>query len=439
MRDTPNARRAIVLLALVPTFASAPSTARADGTCPVLDASTFELPPLDTSAIDAPVPPIVDPTDKVMASFHEKLAALVRGRRKEPIRIALYGDSNMTQDGISGGVRRTLQAKYGDAGHGFVALGRAWPWYLHMDVLHDAEHGRWKAYSTSVQPAPDAYYGFANMAFETKKKGARTWVSTEDGAPVGAKVSRFDTYFLKGPNRGSFDVRIDGRPVRTVSTRATANEAGFEAFDVPDGAHKFELFAGGDESIRVFGVTLERGTPGVVVDSLGTGALNYEQMTRVEAKTRRAMLERRKYDLVFFHIGSNIFAPGEAVSTSWIKKVVDAHREARPGLPVVILSPSDIVSDKTSKKSDPRIKALVGELRRGAEATGSAYWDFWSAMGGEQSMLALRKKGLASTDLIHFVRKSGIMMGDRIAHALVADLARYVAAHPRAGCEAGVD
>ena len=405
--------------------------------CPALDPARYELPPYDESAIDAPLPAIEDPSDRVLAPFHERLASLLRGHATEPIRIGIYGDSNMTQDGISGGMRRILQTKLGDSGHGYVALGRAWPWYLHMDVKHGARWADWKAYSTSVQPAPDAFYGFANVAFDSARRGAMTYAETADpDAPVGGAVGKFEAYFLKRPRGGTFTVRIDGVDVGAVSATAPRPVAGFESFEVPDGAHRFELVVTSDDPVRVFGVSMERTVPGIVVDSLGTGALNYEQMTRVDRITRRAMLEERKYDLVMFLLGSNIFAPSERVLTSWIRNVIDAHREARAGLPVLLLSPTDIAASMDAARSDPRIRSLVPQLRRSAAATGAAYWDFWSAMGGDLSIVRLRRQtGLASSDLIHLTRKSGRMMGERLAHALMRDFARYVAAHPAAGCE----
>ena len=51
------------------------------------------------------MPAIVDPMDKGSMHFHRRLAELVRGNAKEPIRIAIYGDSNMTKDQISGELR----------------------------------------------------------------------------------------------------------------------------------------------------------------------------------------------------------------------------------------------------------------------------------------------------------------------------------------------
>jgi hypothetical protein len=424
-----------------PPVAGAPGAQEpppAEVRCPAIDPASYELAPFEDEVFVAPLPPIVDPTGRVMAPFHERVASLLRGHASEPIRIGIYGDSNMTQDGISGGMRRMLQAKLGDAGHGYVALGRAWPWYLHLDVKHGATYRKWKPYSTSVQPAPDAYYGFANMAFDSAQTDAMTYVETADqDAPVGHAVSRFDTYFLKRPAGGTFRVAIDGEPVRVVSTASPSVAAGFESFDVPDGPHRLELVVEKGDPVRVFGVTMERSQPGIVVDSLGTGALNYEQMTRVDGPTRRAMLERRKYDLVMFLLGSNVYPGSEETLTRWIRKAVDAHRQAVPGLPIVILSPTDIAESMDAKTSMPRIMWLAHHLGPSAAAAGAAYWDFWGAMGGNLSIVRLRKmRGMASSDLIHMTRLSGSLMGQRIAHALMVDFKAYVTEHPEAGCMA---
>ncbi len=398
------------------------------------------LPALESKVFNAPLPPIED-EEETLAPFHRALLALIRGERKEPIRIAMYGDSNMTQDGISGGARRVLQTKFGDSGHGYVALGRAWPWYLHMDVRHGPDERAWTSFSTSTHPPADHILGFANMAFENKHAGAKTWVETAvEDAPIGKTASRFRLYYLERKRSGGFYVTLDGEKREEVSANAAETHAREVIYDAKDAHHRFELTATSDKPVRVFGVALERNAPGIVVDSLGTGALNYEQMTRVESETRNDLLLARKYDLVIFHLGANIFGPGEAVTSGWTKAVIDAHRRAVPNVPVILLSPSDIDhkkgdvagdgSARDDKHSDKRIVALVSQLRRAAKSSNSAYWDFWSAMGGEMSMLALRKKGLASTDLIHFVRPSAILMGERFAHALVASTEAYAAKHP---------
>ena len=68
--------------------------------------------------------PIVDEAHD-LDSFYARVSPVsVRGKAKDHVRIAVYGDSNMTMDFITGSMRRLLQGKYGDGGHGYVAMGR---------------------------------------------------------------------------------------------------------------------------------------------------------------------------------------------------------------------------------------------------------------------------------------------------------------------------
>jgi hypothetical protein len=411
--------------------AALPPTAAA---CTDLDAAKVAAVPVDEKRIDAPVPPILDAKGG-MDRLYGRLAGLARGAAKDHVRIAVYGDSNMTMDYITGELRRVLQARFGDGGHGWVALARPWPWYVHQDVRHDMGSD-WRPFATSTHHTKDGFYGFANIAAESAKAGATTWVATAlEGAPVGRAVSRFDVAFLERPGGGTFDVRVDGRVVRTVATSGDTYRAGFERIDVEDGPHKLECVVKGTGPVRVFGAALEREGAAVTVDSLGVGALNYEQMQHVEPTTRIAMLQRRKYDLVVFLLGTNMFMP--RLHGTWVKNVLADFRVALPEAAVLIMSPPDLLQHRTDPHSDPRIVAMETQLREIAEENGCAYWDFRAAMGGDLAIKKFARNGLASHDYVHLTKDGGALMGDRFAHALVGGLRAHLEAHPQAGCPQG--
>lgn len=402
--------------------------------CAPLDPAKLAPPELDATVVKVPVPAIEDPTD-AMAPLWDKLAAIARGEARDHVRVAFYGDSNMTRDYITGAMRRVLQGRFGDAGHGFVALSRPWGWYAHMDVRHGTSGEKhWRYIATSTHYIRDHLYGFANIGAESSRPGASAWVQTaEDGAPVGAKVSAFDLLFLTQPYGGQFEILVDDQVVRTVSTRAGANAAGFERVEVPDGPHKLSCRVKGYGPVRLFGAALERAaSPSVVVDSLGVGALNYEQMLHVEGSTRRAMLAHRKYDLVVFLLGTNMFAPH--AHEEWVKGALADFRAALPGVPVLLMSPPDSGVTNRDWTSNPRIEKLAIQMREIARTTGAAYWDFWAAMGGKGSIRRFMENHLAENDCVHLSPGGGQLMGARFAHALLRGAEAHAKATPDAGC-----
>ena len=222
---------------------------------PACTAVTVELPELISSSIDVEVPPIVDP-DGAMKRFYERAARILRGTAKDHVRIGVFGDSNMTMDWITGEIRRTLQQKHGDGGHGYVALGRPWNWYRHMDVKSGHLELDWKAFAVSTRPARDGAYGFAGIAARSERAGAVTWVATaDDASPIGTRVSRMGVYYLKKPGAGAFEIRVDGEKKAAISTDSPSFEAGFHELDVPDAPHKLELASTTRTPVTLFGAT----------------------------------------------------------------------------------------------------------------------------------------------------------------------------------------
>jgi hypothetical protein len=105
-----------------------------------------------TSVVKGPVPEIVDET-AILRPLYERLAGVERGRATRAVRIAIYGDSNLTSDFLSAHLRRVLQARYGDAGHGWISLSRPWGSYRHEDVLMAGYWPMFKLYAPTTHVA----------------------------------------------------------------------------------------------------------------------------------------------------------------------------------------------------------------------------------------------------------------------------------------------
>jgi hypothetical protein len=381
-----------------------------------VSAELRKLPDLDTSLIDAALPPILFPEG--IKHFRDRTSALLRGESKGHVRIAVYGDSNMTMDFVSGGMRRLLQGRYGDAGHGYVALARPWNWYRHMDVRHGIYDKHWKAIATSTAPVLDGHYGHANIAGESGTPGAFAWVQTaSEDAPIGGKVTDVDLYYLAQPFGGTFQLSVDGEKRQMVDTLSEKVETRVLSLTLADAEHKISATVERG-LIRLFGVSMERNEkPSFVVDSLGVGALNYEQFTRVSDASRRPMLEHRGYDLVLFMLGTNMYAPH--LTEAWVEATLKSYREALPDASMLIVGAPDMETKRPlMNETDARIIKLNEQLKGIAEKHRASFWDAREAMGGNGSMHKLARAGAAEWDMIHFKKDGGMLLGQRLTHAL---------------------
>src|SRR5581483_9713899 len=208
---------------------------------------------------------IEDPSGHALDHFFAALAKVESGIGQ--IRICHYGDSPITNDGITSTVRKDLQLKYGDAGHGFVLLGKPWGWYGHIGVKQEASSD-WKSDPMFISRG-DHMFGLGGASFTTSKAGAWATLSTDDTAPVGRKVSSFDIYFLAQPGGGDFSVEIDGKPSIQVPTAADKVHSDFKKVTTEEGAHSLTIKAIGNGEIRLFGVVFEANEKGVEYDSIG--------------------------------------------------------------------------------------------------------------------------------------------------------------------------
>lgn len=392
---------------------------------------------------DAALPSLEDPGGKAMDAFFERWAAVARGTAKDHLRIAVYGDSNGTRDFTTGEMRRLLQGRWGDAGHGFLALAKPWNWYLHQQVRHDFVKDSWDAFTVTTHPTLDlydkeitGYYGHGLIVAESKGPGAVTWVATADDGPVGRAISRVEVAYLRRPQAGTFDVRVDGKVASHVDTRGDEVGVGFERLDVPDGPHKVEFVSTSVRKVRLLGASLERAgdgvRPSVVVDSLGVGSLNCLTMLRDHPITNAATLGRRGYALVVFHVGSNTFTPKEVAPC--MRKLIERHRAALPGASLLVMSPPDFLESRAPPRTTAWLLAAVKEQREIAKEAGVAFFDFHAAMGGDGSMARLHEADMAG-DWVHFNAKGGAYMGGRVVRALFDGFARWLESHPRAGCD----
>jgi len=399
---------------------------------PVCEGLQAKLPELIQTKIDVAVPSIVDPAN-TLEPFHERVAQLLRGEAKDHVRIAVFGDSNMTMDWITGEMRRTLQQVYGDGGHGYVAAGRPWEWYRHMDVRSGHDPRDWTPFAVSTHPSRDAAYGFAGIAARSERRGAVTWVATaEPSAPVGTRVSRLEVYYLRKPRGGSFEIRVDGTAMARVSTRSKTREAGFEAIDLPDAPHKVELVATTVNPVTVFGVTLERDTPSFVIDSLGVGAVSGPLLLRQNRKVMRAALRHRHYDLVALLLGSNQVWPVRYEAQ--MAELIARFREAIPGVPVLLMTPVDQVESIKSWRSTPDVRLVSRQHENIARDNKCAFWDFRGAMGGNASMVRFMTVGMGQADGIHLTHKGARYMGRRLTYALMRDVDRWLSARHETSC-----
>ncbi|TNF62322.1 MAG: hypothetical protein EP303_04220, partial [Deltaproteobacteria bacterium] len=170
----------------------------------------LEPPPNDKLGLDIA---IEDRDGKSLDALHRALAA-----GQGQARLVFYGASHVASDLFTGYIRRELQARYGDAGHGFLVPVHPWRTYRHRDINIESDGKRWETHRIRVGDSEVERVGLAGIAMESKRPGSFGAVSTAEEGEYGRNASFFELYYMKHPRGGDMDVLIDGRRARRIST-----------------------------------------------------------------------------------------------------------------------------------------------------------------------------------------------------------------------------
>jgi lysophospholipase L1-like esterase len=422
-----------------------------------------------------------DPGGTALSLFYQALERARMGSGQA--RIVFYGASHVASDLFTNGIRQKLQLEFGEGGAGFVLPGKPWRWYGHAGVKMERSKG-WKALRVRAYAPKGGLYGFAGVALESRAdRRALGAVSTRPNGELSGQASRFELFYLKQPGGGRMRVFIDGERIGSISTAAARPEAGYELFEVSDGHHRFEVRAIGNGPVRLFGVAIERDSPGVILDTLGIPGARARYHLHWNDALYREHLARRRPDLVALAYGTNESGDDDVPLEFYektLREVMDRIKETVPDASCLLIGPSDWprkleqredeeqdegqnaerrTAPDAGEKSEPGDapdagleaghdaatdaaqggwpdyewcaergygpRPLTAEIiavqRRVARDYSCGFFDLVAFMGGEMSMVrwAAASPPLGSKDHVHFTLAGYRLLGDALHRALM--------------------
>jgi len=370
-----------------------------------------------------------------MGAFYKQLGRTIRGEPHAITRVLHYGDSVVASDLISGTMRRRMQEKFGDSGHGFILIANPWHWYYHNDVGHRASEG-WAMSRITGPLAQDGMYGLGCVSFHTKEMANASFNTVVEGN-FGNKVTRFDVYYLEQPGGGDFQLEVKDIPHVKVHTAGDAKVSKKASIDVPDGRASMTVRALGGGDVRMFGVVMERDVPGVQYDSLGALGGRANLWGQVNKDHWKEQMTLRDPSLVVLQYGTNESEDGsvnEPQYRKWVGDLIDAAKVAAPNASILVMAPPDRAekAENGELRSSHVIVRIVELQEQIAKEHGVAFWNTWKAMGGKGSMGKWVKRGLANADLTHPTPSASVILGDLMFKAVLAGYDAYASTHPDA-------
>jgi len=429
----------------------------------------------------APVP-IETGEENALGTFFRALANLESPAADtlEPpvVHVIHFGDSHVASDYWAGEVREKLQARFGDAGPGFVLPGRPWRGIRYAEGQSLGGQG-WR--TDGLRPGEnDGVVGLGGMSLE----------SFREANPASALASFSQFEILAATSRGSdcLQVQVDDVDFHDLTSRTvpvipvlpppapdslvpepSSKSLGGGAGDPPDpvvqptavkrkkkrrkttppvppwrpwpadspldllelsnsaplavGPHRISIRSDCRGKARVLGMELLSGSKGILYDTDGLNGARLADLERPQPALRRALLHQSHPALIIVSYGTNDIGTKGFTTSDYEERafqILSKLKEDAGDASILVTGPTDRSNPRRSRRAlvQAAQAALQPALRRAALRAGCAYWDQQAAMGGPGAMTRWVRAGLASYDYVHFsglgYKKLADMLYDQI-------------------------
>ena len=349
--------------------------------------------------------------------------ALRKAEQGQRIRMTFFGASHTGGDYWTGHIRRVLQARYGDIGHGFtmpVPLYRS----ARANDINLCSTSAWVKDYVGYQDGHDDEYLAFGMSVSSDDPEEFAWLETTHQNPIGRNATFLDVYTLAQPDGGTLLAQIDQQQpfiIPTISDEYDLQQTKIETFEGP---HRLTIRPAGDGEVRLFGISVENPGPGILVDSIGIRGREARTWLRWDEDIFTQAIQSLAPDVIVLAYGTNEANFVDNTRENYTKQltsVLEKMRRALPDKACILVGPSD--RGKKYKKGYAiwERTVMVAEVQREvAPNFGCVFWDWQQAQGGEGSMIAwlYTDPPLAAKDLIHHTSAGYIHIAERFIEAL---------------------
>ena len=341
--------------------------------------------------------------DRVLAAF------------RDPVRIAVLGDSFIEGDILTADLREKLQQAYGGGGAGFAPM--ASPLTAFRRTIKTQSKG-WTAYNIMQRKAAPqnlrGHFFVSGWVCQPSEGASTRWENTDYRQRLDSCTAARVFFISPGDSRIELTLNDSLRREFEVEGAAAVRQVTVTAPHIRSLAFKVNS---GTEGFIGYGAVFE--ADGVVVDNYSVRSNNGQAMFWTNPSVNAQINAHAGYDLVILQYGLNIMQTGVHNYTNYarqIEKMVVYVQQCFPTAAVLVLGVSDR-SVKTDAGFEPMdaIPYMLDYQRGAAENTGAAFWptcDAMRSLGGMEQFVA---NGWAGKDYTH-INYAG---GRRVAWSLV--------------------
>lgn len=374
-----------------------------------------------------------------LTRFFEKLKA------GKPTRIMHYGDSQLEGDRITANLRNKLQTKFGGSGIGLRPAVQPYDFVFSAVQTNSSNWLRFPIYGKVDSLVRHNRYGvagafsrFAPLVIDSvfRPVELREAELTIAKSNIGfAKTREYKLFRLfYGNSRSEVDMKLlsKGQLVQeTVLPPST--DYGVVSVQLPPATDEITVKFSGYDSPDIYGIDLSD-PAGVTVDNIALRGCSGTIFTQADYNHSTKMFKDLNPGLFILQFGGNVMPYTKDMKAvdnygRWFANQIKRIKQSCPDAAVIVIGPSDM-STKVKDKYETYefLPAVVEAMKKAALATGSAYWDMYTAMGGRNSMPSWVNANpqLAGPDYVHFTPKGSSLISNMFYNALILEYNNYL-------------
>jgi lysophospholipase L1-like esterase len=364
-------------------------------------------------------------TDKTLTATFTRLATLEKGENTR-VGFLQLGASHTASHYFTDVVRNALAKRFGDAGRGFIAAGKASERLKPAGVSRELV-GEWTVEDALQATTPGQAWGLSGIR-AVGAPGASLRIRFCEGCTAAATPpARLSLYWLDGPGSGKMELKVDGAPVPPEPPPPepfTTPTVRIRSFPVTGPAHEVEVLNQGGGPLTVLGAALDLEQKGIAYDAAGLPGSTAATLASEDPTALAAQLSSRKPQLLVFWYGTNESGQADLdadkLRTEYGALIARLKKDAG-GAECLVIGTTDRVQKRPDGKWEeaPALARVEKALPEVAREQGCAYWSPRAAMGAG-GMPRWQRDGLGHEDGIHLMpegyeKLAGMFLSDLLA------------------------
>ncbi|MFL5357638.1 GDSL-type esterase/lipase family protein [Archangium sp.] len=363
--------------------------------------------------------------EKTLTGTFSRLASLEKGENTR-VGFLQLGASHTASHFFTDAVRNAMTKRFGDAGRGFIAAGKASDRLKPAGVVRELV-GEWTVEDALQATTPGQAWGLSGIR-AVGAPGASLRIRYCDGCTAAATPpARLSLYWLDGPGSGKMELKVDGSPVPPEPPPPepfATPTVRIRSFPVTGPAHEVEVLNQGGGSLTVLGAALDLEQKGIAYDAAGLPGSTAATLASEDPVALAAQLSSRKPQLLVFWYGTNESAladlDADKLRTEYGALIARLKKDAG-GAECLLIGTTDRMQQRPDGtwEEAPALARVVKALPEVAKAQGCAYWSARAAMGAG-GMTRWQHEGLGHTDGTHltpegYEKLAGMFLSDLLA------------------------